>query len=162
MKKIVIISVGKRQPQLCHELCGHRRRRRRDNLCDRLQYKFSSQWLDVWGVCETGIWPGYFFILNLKDFFTIPTKSHPRIVCTQLMSDGSGRVFKYNMRTREVSVILDNVNFANGIELSHDEQYLLVGVEMYKEFQKKSALVGATVGLALKPKVLTYLFWNTL
>jgi len=44
----------------------------------------------------------------------------------ELMSDGSGRVLKYNMRTREVSVILDNVNFANGIELSHDEQYLLV------------------------------------
>ena len=43
----------------------------------------------------------------------------------EIMSDASGRVVRYNLRTKEIVVLVNNINFANGIALSAGEDYLL-------------------------------------
>jgi hypothetical protein len=43
-----------------------------------------------------------------------------------LESGGDGRLFKYNVKTNQTSLLLDNLFFANGIAISHDENYVLV------------------------------------
>ena len=39
---------------------------------------------------------------------------------------GYGRVFEYSPATRQTKVIMDGLNFANGVAISEDQQYLLV------------------------------------
>jgi len=38
---------------------------------------------------------------------------------------GHGRIIEYNPTTKISSVLADNINFANGVTLSHDEQFVL-------------------------------------
>lgn len=38
---------------------------------------------------------------------------------------GHGRIISYNPITKNTTVLASNINFANGVALSHDEQYLL-------------------------------------
>lgn len=39
---------------------------------------------------------------------------------------GHGRVFEYSPDTRETRIIMDGLNFANGVAISDDQQYLIV------------------------------------
>jgi sugar lactone lactonase YvrE len=39
---------------------------------------------------------------------------------------GHGRVYRYDSRTDETSIVLDGLNFANGVAISEDQQYLMV------------------------------------
>ena len=43
----------------------------------------------------------------------------------EIMGDSSGRVIKYNLRTKEVTVLVSDINFANGIALDPSEDFLL-------------------------------------
>ncbi|KAK9874105.1 hypothetical protein WA026_002459 [Henosepilachna vigintioctopunctata] len=43
-----------------------------------------------------------------------------------LLGDGSGRLIHYSAKTGKNEVLLDNLHFANGVKLSHNEDYLLV------------------------------------
>lgn len=38
---------------------------------------------------------------------------------------GHGRIIEYSPKTNNTTVLASNINFANGVSLSHDEQYLL-------------------------------------
>ena len=39
---------------------------------------------------------------------------------------GHGRIYRYDPTTRETSIILDGLNFANGVAISDDQQYLMI------------------------------------
>ncbi len=39
---------------------------------------------------------------------------------------GNGRVYSYDQRTGEIAIVMDGLNFANGVAVSEDQSYLLV------------------------------------
>jgi sugar lactone lactonase YvrE len=39
---------------------------------------------------------------------------------------GHGRIYRYDQATKETSIILDGLNFANGVAISGDQQYLMI------------------------------------
>lgn len=43
-----------------------------------------------------------------------------------LESRFTGRLLKYDPRAGETSVVLDDLGFANGVALSHDEAFLVI------------------------------------
>ncbi|XP_023333407.1 adipocyte plasma membrane-associated protein [Eurytemora carolleeae] len=43
----------------------------------------------------------------------------------ELLSDSSGRILKFDLETRETQVLVEEINFANGLELSPEEDYIL-------------------------------------
>ena len=46
------------------------------------------------------------------------------------------RVFKFNPKTGEKSVIIDDLCFANGVQLSPDEDFLLVAETTHARIKK--------------------------
>jgi len=59
-------------------------------------------------------------------FLTVSSTRFPlRDSGFELLSDPSGRVIEYNLRTEETKVLVNDINFANGIELDPDEEFLL-------------------------------------
>ena len=51
---------------------------------------------------------------------------HPDWMNDLLESAPNGRLLKYDINTSECSVVLDQLFFANGVAVSHDESYILV------------------------------------
>lgn len=43
-----------------------------------------------------------------------------------ILADPSGRLIHYNAKTGENTVLIDNIHFANGVALSHDEEFVIV------------------------------------
>lgn len=60
--------------------------------------------------------------------------------------ESSGRLLKYNLKTKEVSVVLSEMSFANGVEFSHDGTALLIA-EAGKNKIFKYYLKGTKKGL---------------
>jgi len=59
-------------------------------------------------------------------FLTVSSTRFPlRDSSFELISDPSGRVIKYNLRTKETETLVDNINFANGIEIDPEEKFIL-------------------------------------
>lgn len=63
----------------------------------------------------------------------------------ELLSDPSGRILQFDLETRETKVLVDGVNFANGLELSPAEDYLLF-TETGRAVIHKYHLTGARAG----------------
>jgi len=59
-------------------------------------------------------------------YFTVSSTRFPlRDSGFELISDPSGRVLEYNLRTRETKVLVREINFANGIEIDPHGEYFL-------------------------------------
>ncbi|MCL4129430.1 UNVERIFIED_CONTAM: hypothetical protein GTU68_063179 [Idotea baltica] len=63
----------------------------------------------------------------------------------ELVSDPSGRLIKYNSATKKNEVLLSNLHFANGVQLSPDHQFVLVS-ETFKHRVMRYWLNGPKAG----------------
>ncbi|CAG9860313.1 unnamed protein product, partial [Phyllotreta striolata] len=52
------------------------------------------------------------------------------------LADASGRLIRYNANTKKNEVLIDNLRFANGVKLSQDEDFVLVGETMYNRVHR--------------------------
>ncbi|XP_060536494.1 adipocyte plasma membrane-associated protein Hemomucin-like [Cylas formicarius] len=43
-----------------------------------------------------------------------------------LLADPSGRLIRYDAKTKQNTVLIDNIHFANGVSLSDDEEFILI------------------------------------
>ncbi|VVC29780.1 Hypothetical protein CINCED_3A009369 [Cinara cedri] len=62
-----------------------------------------------------------------------------------LLADGSGRLLKYDPKTKQNTVLMDKMQFPNGVELSNDESFLLIA-ETFKYRIIKYHLKGQYAG----------------
>ncbi len=64
---------------------------------------------------------------NRTVYVTVSSTKFPlRDGMFELISDPTGRVLQYDLVSRQVKVILDNLNFVNGLALDKNGEYLLV------------------------------------
>lgn len=64
---------------------------------------------------------------NRTVYVTVSSTKFPlRDGMFELISDPTGRVLQYDLKTREVKVILNSLNFVNGLALDKNGEYLLV------------------------------------
>lgn len=59
-------------------------------------------------------------------FLTVSSTRFPlRDSVFEIGSDPSGRVIKYNLRTEETEILVNDISFANGIEIDPEEEFIL-------------------------------------
>jgi len=69
----------------------------------------------------------------------------------EMISDGSGRLVSYNLRTQKVMVLVEEINFANGVELDPSENFLLfceTGLARVHKYWLKGEKAGSSELLA--------------
>ncbi|KAF7006384.1 hypothetical protein CFC21_021432 [Triticum aestivum] len=61
-------------------------------------------------------------------YFTDSSVTYPRRFNTEIMmnADATGRLLKYDARTKQVTVLKDGLPYANGVAVSHDRTYVVV------------------------------------
>lgn len=48
------------------------------------------------------------------------------LMLVEFLGPPSGRLIKYDPKSKTSSVLIDNLHFANGVQLSHDESFVMV------------------------------------
>lgn len=59
-------------------------------------------------------------------FSDASTSVDPSLMILELLGPPSGRLIKYNPNTKTSSVLIDNLHFANGVQLSKNEDFVMV------------------------------------
>lgn len=59
-------------------------------------------------------------------FSDASTNVDPSLMVLELLGAPSGRLIKYDPKTKAASVLINNLHFANGVQLSKDEDFVMV------------------------------------
>lgn len=59
-------------------------------------------------------------------FSDASTNVDPSLMVLELLGQPSGRLIKYDPNTKKSSVLIDNLHFSNGVQLSNDEDFVMV------------------------------------
>lgn len=59
-------------------------------------------------------------------FSDASTTVDPSLMVLEFLGAPSGRLIKYDPKTKSSSVLIDNLHFANGVQLSKDEDFVMV------------------------------------
>ncbi|CAJ1979081.1 unnamed protein product [Sphenostylis stenocarpa] len=89
-------------------------------------------------------------------YFTESTANYPRRNFVQVVfsGDDSGRVLKYNLATKETTVLLSNIQFPNGITLSKDGSFFVFcegSIGRLRKYWLKGEKAGTSEILAILP-----------
>lgn len=59
-------------------------------------------------------------------FSDASTNVDPSLMVLELLGPPSGRLIKYDPKMKISTVLIDNLHFANGVQLSKDEDFVMV------------------------------------
>lgn len=59
-------------------------------------------------------------------FSDASTNVDPSLMVLELLGPPSGRLIQFDQKTRTSKVLIDNLHFANGVQLSKDEDFVMV------------------------------------